>query len=104
MTDVRTQGRKARECFTCHIGTPSERKMVTHEMYAAGHPPLPSIEIENQLANMPAHWKDLGRKTEEIQRLFRYDPNQMYRTKLVVLGGVLAYREWLNYLAAKSPF
>ena len=103
MIDLRDPAAKARQCFSCHIGNPSEGKIVTHEMYAAGHPPLPSIEIENQLSSMPAHWKDLSRKNETIRRLFHYDPRQMYRTKSVVLGGVLAYREWLNYLAARSP-
>ena len=30
---------------------------VTHEMYAAGHPPLPSIELETFCTEMPQHWQ-----------------------------------------------
>jgi hypothetical protein len=69
-------------------------------MYAAGHPPLPGFEIETYLRAMPNHWRNLEAKSEPIRRLLRYDPKQMYRSKSVVLGGVLAYREWLNYLVA----
>jgi hypothetical protein len=103
MVDVRNPDIRDRKCFSCHIGNPLEKKMVTHEMYAAGHPPLPSFEIESQLRKMPAHWKNLSDKPKDFQRFMNFDPNEMYRTKSVVLGGVLAYREWLNFLAANSP-
>ena len=72
-------------------------------MYAAGHPPLMSVEIEQQLSRMPPHWRNLSEKKPQIRSLFRFDANEKYRTKSVLLGGVLAYREWLNLLAAKSP-
>ena len=31
--------------------------MVTHEMYAAGHPPLPGFEIATFCSQMPPHWE-----------------------------------------------
>jgi hypothetical protein len=46
-------------CLSCHLGDASHGKLVTHEMYAAGHPPLPSFEIEAFSRMMPAHWRDL---------------------------------------------
>jgi hypothetical protein len=102
MVDLRDPGIRARKCLSCHIGNAQEGKLVTHEMYAAGHPPLPGVEIETHLRAMPKHWKNLAEKNEGIRALLRYDPKQTYRTKSVVLGGVLAYREWLNYMAANT--
>ena len=31
-------------CLSCHLGNAREGRVVTHEMYAAGHPPLPGFE------------------------------------------------------------
>ena len=36
---------RAKLCSACHVGNVEDGKLVTHEMYAAGHPPLPGIEI-----------------------------------------------------------
>jgi hypothetical protein len=49
-------------CYTCHIGSMKDDKFVTHEMYAAGHPPLPGIEIATFSEAMPAHWESLTQK------------------------------------------
>lgn len=103
MIDMRNATVKARQCMSCHIGSPAEKKVVTHEMYAAGHPPLQSVEIEQQLSRMPAHWRNLSQKKPEIRSSLRYDPNEKYRTKSVLVGGVLASRTWLSQLAAHSP-
>lgn len=53
---------RAQVCFSCHIGNIKEGKFVTHEMYAAGHPPLPSIELGAFSDAMPAHWESLTQK------------------------------------------
>ena len=103
MTDVRDPVIKARLCLSCHVGNASEGKVVSHEMYAAGHPPLPGVEIETHLRKMPAHWISLGDKPESIRSALGYDAKEMYRTKSVVLGGVLALREFLSLIAARSP-
>ena len=44
-------------CFDCHVGNRSKNMFVTHEMYAAGHPPIPSIELETFCDQMPQHWQ-----------------------------------------------
>jgi len=85
------------------MGNTQEGKVVTHKMYAAGHPPLPGIEVETHLRVIPHHWRNLGEKKPEIQRLLRYNPQEKLSTKSVILGGVLVYRDWLNLLAANSP-
>jgi hypothetical protein len=99
MIDLRDPAVKIRQCMGCHIGNAGQGKMVTHEMYAAGHPPLPSFEIETFLRDMPQHWTNPGAKPERIRRSLRYDPKEMARTKSVLLGGVLALREWLKIVA-----
>ncbi len=53
---------RAELCFSCHIGNIMEGKFVTHEMYAAGHPPLPGIEVASFSEAMPAHWESLTQK------------------------------------------
>lgn len=49
---------RATMCLSCHIGNASEGKFVTHEMYAAGHPPLVGIELAkfSEDAYAEAHW------------------------------------------------
>ena len=69
MIDVRNPVRRAEQCFSCHIGNVEEGKLVTHAMYAAGHPPLPSIEIESFAKQMPRHWRYLDEKVADSQKL-----------------------------------
>lgn len=110
--DVRNPIRRAEQCFSCHIGNAREGKVVTHEMYAAGHPPLPGIEIENFITEMPAHWRGIREKGQ-----FRhfdgylkvnfpgmsYDPlKDLPRTKAVMVGGVMALHEAIELLAEQS--
>jgi Cytochrome c554 and c-prime len=45
--------RRAELCVSCHLGT--SRKMVTHEMLAAGHPRL-SFELDTFTQLAPPHW------------------------------------------------
>ena len=48
---------QANLCFDCHIGNRQKGMFVTHEMYAAGHPPLPSVELQTFCREMPQHWQ-----------------------------------------------
>ena len=61
-TDVRSPAAKARLCASCHVGNVAEEKLVKHEWYAAGHPPLPSFELAAFQSQMPIHWKPLREK------------------------------------------
>ena len=56
MTDLRNPVVKAKLCVSCHIGNAGEGKVVTHEMYAAGHPPLPPFELASFMEGEPKHW------------------------------------------------
>ena len=52
-----TRPRAAGRCATCHVGSPADGKFVTHEMYAAGHPPLPPLEVMTFSRDQPMHYK-----------------------------------------------
>ncbi len=128
MIDVRNPVVRAEQCFSCHIGNTAEGKTITHEMYAAGHPPLPGIEIESYAQQMPRHWRYLDEKIADARakRTEGEDPpftnfqefvdeNHKYlklaagnskelilrhhhRSAAVVLGGVVALRETIELL------
>lgn len=108
--DVRNSARRAEQCFSCHIGNASEGKFVTHEMYAAGHPPLPGIEIESFVDQMPAHWRTMAEKGPFEHRaafLKANTPNDpggkdLPRTKHVIVGGLVALRESLELIADQA--
>ncbi len=60
---------QAELCTSCHIGDHSQGMFVTHEMYAAGHPPLPGFELQTYLAALPPHWRDVN---ETVKSLSQY--------------------------------
>lgn len=62
--NVRDPAERARLCASCHIGNLAEGKFVTHDWYAAGHPPLPSFEYSTFAAYMPVHWRPLAEKPD----------------------------------------
>ncbi len=51
--DVRTPASRAAMCLSCHLGDARQGRLVTHAMYAAGHPPLPSFELKSFADMMP---------------------------------------------------
>lgn len=56
MHDLRNPVVKAKLCVSCHVGNAAEGKIVTHEIYAAGHPPLPPFEMSAYMQGEPRHW------------------------------------------------
>jgi hypothetical protein len=65
LRDLWDPAKRAALCSSCHVGNVDDGKIVTHEMYAAGHPPLPGIEIATFCDALPRHWETL---TEKIQK------------------------------------
>ena len=63
MTDLWDPVRRAETCASCHVGNHDEGKVVTHAMYAAGHPPLPGFETATFGDLEPRHWQYLSEKT-----------------------------------------
>lgn len=55
LVDLSTPERRARTCVRCHVG--AKDSDITHEIMAAGHPPL-LFDAAAFLRDMPPHWKD----------------------------------------------
>ena len=112
LVDVREPVKRAEQCFSCHIGNTEQGKVVTHEMYAAGHPPLPSIEIESFIDQMPAHWRYLPEKgpfesrAEYLKLNYPQHPHDpgldLPRTRSTIVGGLVSLRESLELFASQS--
>ncbi len=101
MIDLREPRRRGEQCLSCHIGNVAQGKVLTHEMYAAGHPPLSGIEVETFCQAMPPHWEPAERKSQRVRELLNVKPDLSAGTKAVVLGSVLPLRASLNLFAAE---
>jgi len=123
---------QAELCLSCHVGqkskSPFENRFVTHEMYAAGHPPLPSVEVATFSNVLPHHWRYSDEKQAAFTQWFdqfkakrlndprisdandwqnKYWPaaskmGDRSRTKLAVLGSVVAIRKTMEWLGNES--
>lgn len=95
--DLRNPVRRATQCFSCHVGNAAEGKVITHDMYAAGHPPLPSVEVETFLYHMPPHWRttkkqDFAARAEYL-KLNPSVNHPLQRTRSVLLSGLVSLRQ-----------
>jgi Cytochrome c554 and c-prime len=104
MTDLWNPEKRALLCASCHIGNAAEGKVVTHAMYAAGHPPLPSFELATFSDAMPRHWKYLAEKPAPVQKILNYDPAKvgLEQTQLAMIAGLVSFRESMNLLASQA--
>ena len=99
MVDVREPRRRAELCLSCHVGNVAEEKVLTHDMYAAGHPPLPGFEVATFAQAMPPHWRRLSEKGDVIRqdavirRAVHERAGDVPEVKSVVIGGVVGLRE-----------
>jgi len=67
MRDLRDPVAKSANCLSCHLGEVETDRVISHEMYAAGHPPLPAFEMEAFSAGMGRHWKRVWQKGTRVQ-------------------------------------
>jgi hypothetical protein len=92
--DVREPLSRARLCTSCHVGDQRLGRFITHEMYAAGHPPMPGFELATFCNQMPPHWrKHIERKPEvqaALQQAGLIDPEQLAETKALLVGGMVS--------------
>lgn len=111
MHDLRNPVVKAALCVSCHVGNASEGKVMTHEMYEAGHPPLPPFEFVSLIEGMPRHWgypydlKYFARvKPADTWRLFHFHPadKEAYLARRVAVGAIAAVRAEAELLAADA--
>jgi hypothetical protein len=101
MQDLRDPERRARVCVSCHVGNVEEGKVVSHAMFAAGHPPLPSFEIVNFSRNEPQHWRNpvdvpyfiKNRDNKEVIDNYHLQNVKFYEVQFSLVGAVVAFRE-----------
>mgnify|MGYP001144876001 CR=1 FL=1 len=98
MRDLWDPRTRVETCFSCHIGNADENKVLTHAMYAAGHPPLPSIEVASFSEEQPRHWQYLREKPEAIQKHLGFNPNRLEQTELVAVSGLAALSATIRQL------
>jgi hypothetical protein len=106
-TDLRDPSTRAGVCYSCHVGDAGEGKVVTHAMYASGHPPLPGIEVATFLETMPPHWSrpdqvEAFQKDKGLRERCHVDFSEPQATKAVVIGGVVALRDAMRLLAHQA--
>ena len=101
--DLRSPDRQSEKCLSCHIGSAPEGKVVTHEMYAAGHPPLPSIEVATFANSIPRHWWLLSeRKNANLRKQLGFVEGQLEQTKLALVGAAVALKTSMKLLADEA--
>ncbi|MFG0255663.1 MAG: hypothetical protein ACF787_11315 [Rhodopirellula sp. JB053] len=66
MSDMVNTANQASMCLDCHVGNRKRNMFVTHPMYAAGHPPLPSVEVQTFSKQMPQHWQTPSQLYENL--------------------------------------
>ena len=113
---------RSKLCFSCHIGDVAKGRVVTHEMYAAGHPPLPGIEVATFSYAMPAHWEGMEAKIKRAKMLeakkkgkvlngldflinaYGIDPNrdQMEQTRMVAVSCLAAVQSSVNLMSNQA--
>ncbi len=87
-------------------------------MYAAGHPPLPGIEIESFADQMPRHWRYLSEKRPDFEFATQFkkqhgqniatgdsiewSDDEFPRTKNLLVAGVMASAHSVDLLAKLS--
>ncbi len=102
MNDVRSPVKRAEICLSCHLGNRGQGKWLTHEMYAAGHPPLPGFEIATFDAAMPPHARLFSEKPREVRPKWEYPANDLYQIRCIVTAGLVALREQAGLLANQA--
>jgi Cytochrome c554 and c-prime len=103
--DVRSPVARTRMCASCHVGNADAGRIVTHEMYAAGHPPLPGFEVETFIEQEPQHWRDFAQKREAVRQEFldktgrTWDPADLHETQDLLIGALVNLSEYLKLTA-----
>lgn len=106
MVDLWDPVRRAQLCVSCHVGDPSQGRLVTHAMYAAGHPPLAAFELVAYSDAMPRHWQYLDEKPASIRTLLEITDDQARyeKTRIALFGALVAFRQSQQILLqATSP-
>jgi len=102
MTDLWDPAKRARLCASCHIGNHEEKKVVTHEMYAAGHPPLPGFEPAAFSNQMPRHWRLPAEMPKAVQEVLRVDGSQREQSRVLLVGAAVSLAELMPLIEGEA--
>jgi hypothetical protein len=111
LNDLRNPVTRAKRCVACHVGNPEEGKVVTHEMFSAGHPPLPPFELVTFQEGEPRHWGyplelPYFKKVpaDKTWALYRFHPadKESYYARQMSAGAVAALRAEAQKLLAEG--
>jgi len=102
--DVRSVISRTKLCLSCHLGNAAQGRILTHEMYAAGHPPLPPFELATFEELMPKHWRNLSEKKDLQQEYSErtgtpIDPEELRGTKSMLVAALISRSEALRLTA-----
>jgi hypothetical protein len=107
LVDLRDPYTRAARCASCHVGNKDEGKFITHEMYAAGHPPLPPFELVTYCRDAPRHYfparenKVLAAMKPEQQERFHFrDPaKECPEARNLAVGALAGFEATMKLLA-----
>lgn len=114
MVDLRDPAVKGRACASCHVGNPDEGKVITHEMYAAGHPPLPPFELASFMESEPRHWgypeelpyfkEFAASRPTDVWKVFHYHPadREVYLARQLAAGAAAALEAEMRLVASDA--
>ncbi|MBM3979884.1 MAG: hypothetical protein FJ304_06300 [Planctomycetes bacterium] len=75
LVNLRDPAEATTQCASCHIGNVKEGRFVTHDMYAAGHPPLPPLDLIAYTREQPRHW-GLPTEMPYLTKLVKKNPKR----------------------------
>jgi hypothetical protein len=107
--DMRDPHARAERCAACHVGNSAEGKFVTHEMFAAGHPPLPPLEVMTFSRDQLMHYippRDNkyinGLSDDDAWKLFHVRKGESAAARQVAVGAAVGFREAMRTLAHEA--
>jgi hypothetical protein len=102
MVDLWNVTRRAELCASCHVGDAASGRVLTHAMYAAGHPPLPPFELASHSRDEPRHWELLREKSAGRRERLGLEADRFERTREVLAGAVASLKAAAGVTAAQA--
>ncbi|MCE9533382.1 MAG: cytochrome c family protein [Planctomycetes bacterium] len=109
--DMRSPTVRAERCVSCHVGNKEEGKFVTHDMYAAGHPPLPVFELATYSRQQPGHYHPYAKNeyfqdelkkpdgAKSVEARFHYREKESLDAAFLAQGAAAAFKASAKLLA-----
>lgn len=103
MIDLWDPVTRSNMCTSCHIGDPQAAKVLTHDMYVAGHPPLPVIETAFFSELEPRHWLPARSRSGAAKgEGGRRAAVRLEETEQALAGGLVALARTMELLEADA--